>query len=171
MMNWPVARPIALPPAPPRYVMPGSHWLDPPYAQIPIWPPQFQGRWPFPRHPWPFESDTRAPGTGLLMGPVRCCTAPPPPPPWGFPCPPPLSVLPSPSPPMRRFLSAGGSPTQVSPFSSQPVVASPPLAPAQRSIQTAPQPPTPPVRSPQALRSLPPARPSSPLPSRRQLPA
>lgn len=24
--------------------------------------------WPFPRRPWPFESETRAPGTGLALG-------------------------------------------------------------------------------------------------------
>jgi hypothetical protein len=24
--------------------------------------------WPFPRQPWPFESETRAPGTGLAIG-------------------------------------------------------------------------------------------------------
>lgn len=64
--------PIAAPPKSPRYVMPGSNCLDPPYNQRLVGPPQFVGQWPFPRLPWPFESETRAPGTGLLQSPFGC---------------------------------------------------------------------------------------------------
>jgi len=49
----------ALPAGPPRYVMPASHTLDPPYAWM-------TATWPFPRPPWPYETESRAPGTGLL---------------------------------------------------------------------------------------------------------
>lgn len=71
--------PPALPAGPPAYVLPGSHRLDPPYAQMhdPWRPSHHQGRWPFPRAPWPFESESRPPGTGLLHGQGRmgviCC--------------------------------------------------------------------------------------------------
>jgi hypothetical protein len=69
--------PIAAPPQCPRYVIPGSHRLDPPYSwmvnkAVPSW---WAARWPFPRQPWPFESCTRAPGTGL----VTAMPCPPPP--------------------------------------------------------------------------------------------
>ena len=52
-----------------RYVIPDSHWLDPPWHRIAQerWPQVF-GRFPFPRAPWAFESETRAAGTGLLHG-------------------------------------------------------------------------------------------------------
>jgi hypothetical protein len=46
---------------------------------MPRAPTPWSGGFPIPRTPWPFESETRAAGTGLLSGP------PPPPPP----CPPP----------------------------------------------------------------------------------
>jgi hypothetical protein len=62
--GMPVALPIAKPARKvPRYVMPGSHWLDPPYS----W--EAQPTWPFPRPPRAFESETRAAGTGLIWGP------------------------------------------------------------------------------------------------------
>lgn len=73
-------RPIACPPSPPRYVMPGSNCLDPPYSFRLQGPPQFVGQFPFPRLPWPFESETRAPGTGLLAGRVNFGNLPCPPP-------------------------------------------------------------------------------------------
>lgn len=59
--------PIALPAGPPHYVIPCSSRLDPPYS---FRTPTF----PFPRFPWPFESETRAAGTGLIWG-AQC-------PPW-----------------------------------------------------------------------------------------
>jgi hypothetical protein len=63
---------IALPPLPPHYIMPGSHFLDPPYSRLPHHgPPWKWGHWPFPRDPWRFESETRAPGTGLIKGRAR----------------------------------------------------------------------------------------------------
>ena len=59
--NMPHAAPIARPAREQHYVIPGSHWLDPPYAwQTP--------HFPKPRPPWAFESETRAPGTGLWWG-------------------------------------------------------------------------------------------------------
>ena len=63
--------PAAAPAHSPRYVVPGSHWTDPAYAQIPRAATPWAGGWPFPRVPWPGESETRAPGTGLL-GTVPC---------------------------------------------------------------------------------------------------
>lgn len=64
--------PPALPAQPPRYVVPGSHWLDPAYYQgfRPTSPWSYG--YPIPRIPWPGESETRAPGTGLLAGPMPC---------------------------------------------------------------------------------------------------
>jgi hypothetical protein len=57
-------RAIACPPLQPRYVIPFSHLLDPPYA----WKtPHF----PCPRPPRPWESESRMPGTGLIWGPPR----------------------------------------------------------------------------------------------------
>jgi hypothetical protein len=68
---------IALPPNLPRYVIPGSQWLDPPYSWIrPPTPPTWNAHWPFPRKPWPFESCTRAPGTGLIFSPDPCFPQP-----------------------------------------------------------------------------------------------
>lgn len=78
--------PPALPASMPRYVIPGSHWSDPAYWQIPRPPTQFEDGWPFARAPWPGESPTRAPGTGLVT--VMPPPAPPMPPPW-WPCRPP----------------------------------------------------------------------------------
>lgn len=89
--------PPVLPAGPPRYVIPGSHTIDPRYTQIPRPANQWVSGWPFPREPWPFESETRAPGTGLLSGPVVCSPFQPCPPP---PCPPP------PSPPLPFRSSA-----------------------------------------------------------------
>ena len=52
--------PPAFPARPPHYVLPGSHLLDPAYR---LWQnPNF----PFPRFPLPFETQTRACGTGLF---------------------------------------------------------------------------------------------------------
>jgi hypothetical protein len=70
----------------PRYVIPGSHWLDPPYSTVRRQyssNPWAFGCWPYPRQPWAFESDTRAKGTGLLGS----CT-PTVVPPCPCPCPP-----------------------------------------------------------------------------------
>jgi hypothetical protein len=66
-------RPIAKPARRPHYVVPCSHLLDPPYAWMhdPRRPPWAQGRWPFPRQPFAYESETRAPGTGLIWGKHR----------------------------------------------------------------------------------------------------
>ena len=59
--------PIACPAPKPHYVIPGSHRLDPPYSwQHHAVPPWWRGQWPMPRMPWCFESETRAPGTGLI---------------------------------------------------------------------------------------------------------
>lgn len=57
-----VAMPIADPPIAQRYVIPGSQYLDPPYS----W--QLKPDWPFPRSPLAYESETRAPGTGMIHG-------------------------------------------------------------------------------------------------------
>lgn len=74
--------PPALPAHAPRYVMPGSHWVDPAYAMIPRASTPFNGGWPLPRMPWPGESETRAPGTGLIGGPLPCPPTPCPPTPF-----------------------------------------------------------------------------------------
>ena len=84
----PSNKPIALPAREHHYVMPGSHELDPPFAWKTPW-------WPFPRPPWPFETESRAPGTGLLWGTAR--HRPPKPQPPCPPCPPAPKVV-----PMRR---------------------------------------------------------------------
>lgn len=77
-LPWLQAR-IACPAPWPHYVIPGSHFYDPfYYQQIPPFP--------FPRAPWPYESETRAPGTGLLDAPP-CIPAPPCPPPPANPWP------------------------------------------------------------------------------------
>jgi hypothetical protein len=71
--------PPALPARRPHYVIPGSHWNDPAYWQMPRSPNPWSGGWPLPRTPWPGESETRAAGTGLISsGPFPC----PPPAPW-----------------------------------------------------------------------------------------
>lgn len=57
--------PVALPAAWPRYVIPCSHLLDAPYSL------SLNPGYPFPRQPRPFESETRAGGTGLIWGPSR----------------------------------------------------------------------------------------------------
>ena len=74
--------PIAKPPQAPHYVIPGSHRLDPPYSWMfdPRVPPWWRSHWPMPRMPWPWESETRAPGTGLIRGGGPCPQPPPPPP-------------------------------------------------------------------------------------------
>ena len=62
---WPCrCHKVPLPAPPCHYVIPGSHWLDPPYS---LW------RLAHPRDPLPFESATRAIGTGLITGFPRCC--------------------------------------------------------------------------------------------------
>jgi hypothetical protein len=70
--NWSPCGPLppAFPAGPPRYVMPGSHLLDPPYS---AWADPW---YPFPRPPWPFESGTRRHGTGLIWGPPLCPPGP-----------------------------------------------------------------------------------------------
>lgn len=81
---WPPPAKVPFPAPPCHYVIPGSNCLDPPYSARLQGPPQFVGQFPFPRQPWPFESETRAPGTGLISGNAQC----PPPqrgrfsPPW-----------------------------------------------------------------------------------------
>lgn len=79
--QWELARcgptPPAAPARRPHYVIPGSHWLDPAYYQMPRWTSPFTFGFPVPRTPWPFESETRAAGTGLIMGPVPCPPCPP----------------------------------------------------------------------------------------------
>lgn len=77
VMAWMQTR-VACPARWPHYVIPDSHWLDPPYAHMLGHPTFFRGGWPWPRIPWPFESNTRAPGTGLIRGPIPrpcrpCC--------------------------------------------------------------------------------------------------
>lgn len=57
---WPA--PMAQPADGPKYVIPGSHLLDPPYS----W--QANEHWPFPRPPRRMESEWRAPGTGMIHG-------------------------------------------------------------------------------------------------------
>jgi len=76
-------------PPPAYYCGPQWGWCVPPYwwlvchgyARIPKtvgYPVRaqiaFRGG-PFPRRPWPFETETRAAGTGLAMGrlPYPCC--------------------------------------------------------------------------------------------------
>jgi hypothetical protein len=79
MWGPPFARPIACPPQWPHYVIPCSQNLDPPYSwQNSCVPPWWQGQFPLPRLPWRYESETRAPGTGLIGNP---CAQP-------LPCPP-----------------------------------------------------------------------------------
>jgi hypothetical protein len=60
---------IAAPAPCPRYVIPGSQCTDPGWYQ--------SGRccWPFPvpRQPWPFETESRAPGTGLIASFATFC--------------------------------------------------------------------------------------------------
>lgn len=56
----PGGAPIAEPAGVQRYVIPGSHYLDPPYS----W--QLSETWPRPRTPGAFESESRAPGTGMI---------------------------------------------------------------------------------------------------------
>src|SRR5215475_600976 len=72
------SRPDAPPPS--KYVIPCSFLLDPPYSWA------ASRTWPYPRFPWKFETESRAPGTGLIWGPQTCppVTRPPRPP-----CPPP----------------------------------------------------------------------------------
>jgi hypothetical protein len=92
-MWWtaPPIKPIALPaPRCPRYVIPGSQNLDPPYSwQMQCAPPWINGRFPWPRVPWPWESETRAAGTGLIATPCPAFppTCPPPSPPTVQPIP------------------------------------------------------------------------------------
>ena len=72
----------------PKYVIPGSQWLDPPYShqmQQNSNAPRWFGCWPYPRKPLKFETETRAKGTGLLGSCVPTWLPPPPPCP---PCPP-----------------------------------------------------------------------------------
>jgi hypothetical protein len=64
---WPIARPAESP----QYVIPRSQCLDPPYSWSVRENPMYWGQWPFPRQPWAFESETRAPGTGLISGPCQ----------------------------------------------------------------------------------------------------
>ena len=90
----PVIEAQAMPPMPPgppwrhtrilpfkhqRYALPGTHWLDPPYSWMR--PP-----WPYPRAPWAFETESRAPGTGLIWGKARPISPPCPPPTCWNPC-------------------------------------------------------------------------------------
>lgn len=65
---WLWQRPLAVPAERfPRYVIPCSHCLDPPYGWM-------RKSFPLPRQPWPWESESRAPGTGLIWGkPRRRC--------------------------------------------------------------------------------------------------
>ena len=62
-----------------RYALPGTHWLDPPYSWMR--PP-----WPHPRAPWAFETESRAPGTGLIWGKSSPPRPPCPPPTCWNPC-------------------------------------------------------------------------------------
>ena len=71
----PVGPLVAIPAQFPRYVIPCSHLLDAPYAR------SLNPCFPFPRPPRPFESETRADGTGLLRGFIPPIKPPP------FPCP------------------------------------------------------------------------------------
>jgi hypothetical protein len=83
MWTAPKVKPIALPPPPcPSYVIPGSQNLDPPYSWQSSGPSFFTSNFPWPRMPWPWESETRAPGTGLIATPC---------PPFPGTCPPPAS--------------------------------------------------------------------------------
>lgn len=61
--------PNALPARPPRYVIPLSHRLDPPWSFGPPPPSFVRGGGGWPRHPWWLESGTRAAGTGLIGRP------------------------------------------------------------------------------------------------------
>jgi hypothetical protein len=54
--------PTARPANAPTYVIPGSHNLDPPYSWV------AGAAWPYPRSPNFLESESRAPGTGLIGG-------------------------------------------------------------------------------------------------------
>lgn len=54
--------PIADPAEPSKYIIPGSHFLDPPYS----W--SLNPNWPRPRTPNAYESESRAPGTGMIGG-------------------------------------------------------------------------------------------------------
>lgn len=71
-LPWLAAR-VACPAQWPHYVVPGSHLWDPVWAhQVPPFP--------YPRAPWPYESETRAAGTGLIASfagtpCVPCATA------------------------------------------------------------------------------------------------
>ena len=63
---------LPIPAGPPQYVLPRSQLLDPGWYQA------TSTTWPFPRAPWPLETESRAPGTGLIWGPPRFCPPPPP---------------------------------------------------------------------------------------------
>ena len=84
-LDWWAAK-IARPAPCPQYALPASHLYDPYYYQQ--LPP-----WPFPRPPRPYETESRADGTGLIWGfppaPPLCPPCPPPP------CPPQPFVRPS----------------------------------------------------------------------------
>lgn len=67
MHGGPQMRPIAKPSRPQHYVLPCSELLDPPYSW---WS---SPTWPYPRAPWAYETESRAPGTGLLWGPSSAC--------------------------------------------------------------------------------------------------
>ena len=77
----PCSPPIALPARLPHYVIPCSSSLDPPFSLR-------TATWPFPRFPRPFETETRADGTGLIWGGATINPCPPPPPCPPCPCPP-----------------------------------------------------------------------------------
>jgi hypothetical protein len=84
---------VALPAGPATYVIPGSHNVDPPYS----W--QASRSWPYPRQPGVFESESRAPGTGLIAGPGTIAEIIPPPvlqSPFVTPTADPAKALPSP---------------------------------------------------------------------------
>lgn len=84
--------PIAQPAGAATYVIPGSHNLDPPYSWA------ANRSWPYPRQPGVFESESRAPGTGLIAGPGTIAEIIPPPPALQSPfvIPDPVKALPPP---------------------------------------------------------------------------
>lgn len=58
----PLGPDVAPPAKPSTYVIPGSHLLDAPYRA------QLNPDWPYPRQPRAYESESRAPGTGMIHG-------------------------------------------------------------------------------------------------------
>ena len=92
---------VALPADCPRYVIPCSNLLDPAYRT------QLNPSFPYPRQPLAYESETRAPGTGLLFGGPTVVPFPTPVP--CPPCPPPINPMVPGTTPLTPAMRAAGA--------------------------------------------------------------